>query len=95
MARPAAHRPVGCLGYGRSQRHSSRHPCHVAPPETVPEIFDLMLRSPLLGLVSIDGLYLVNNVMVLLVYRGLAVPLWAASRSAVALALTQRRDLAA
>ena len=67
----------------------------MAPPETVPEIFDLMLRSPLLGLVSIDGLYLVNNVMVLLVYRGLAVPLWAASRSAVALALTQRRDLAA
>jgi hypothetical protein len=58
------------------------------PPETVPDIFDLMLRSPLLGLVSMDGLYLVNNLLVLLVYLALAVPLWAASRSAVVLTLT-------
>lgn len=57
------------------------------PPETTPEIFDLMLRSPVLGLVSMDGLYLINNLLVLLVYLALAVPLWAASRSAVALAL--------
>jgi hypothetical protein len=57
-------------------------------PGTVPEIFDLMLRSPLLGVVSMDGLYLVNNLMVLLVYLALAVLLWTASRSAVVLALT-------
>ena len=57
-------------------------------PETVPEIFDLMLRSPLLGVISMDGLYLVNNLMVLLVYLALAVLLWAASRSAAVLALT-------
>ncbi|MFY1669878.1 hypothetical protein ACN27G_07940 [Plantactinospora sp. WMMB334] len=58
------------------------------PPETAPEFFELMLRSPLLGLVSMDGLYLINNLMVLLVYLALAVPLWTASRSAVALVLT-------
>ena len=58
------------------------------PPDTVPEFFDLMLRSPVLGLVSMDGLYLVNNLLVLLVYLGVAIPLWRASRSAVVLALT-------
>lgn len=58
------------------------------PPETIPEIFDLMLRAPLLGLMSLDGLYLVNNLLVLLVYLALALPLWTASRSAVVLALT-------
>lgn len=58
------------------------------PPETVPEIFDLMLRSPLLRLSSMDGIYLLNNLFVLLIYLALAVPLWAVSRSAVALALT-------
>lgn len=58
------------------------------PPETVPEIFDLMLRSPLLGLISLDGIYLFNNLLVLLIYLALAVCLYAVSRSAVALALT-------
>ena len=58
------------------------------PPDTVPEFFDLMLRSPVLGLVSMDGLYLVNNLLVLLVYLAVAIPLWRASRSAVVLALT-------
>lgn len=58
------------------------------PPDSVPEIFDLMLRSPVLGLASMDGLYLLNNLMVLLVYLALAVPLWTVSRSAVVLALT-------
>lgn len=57
------------------------------PPETVPDVFDLMVRSPILGLLSMDGLYLVNNLLVLLVYLGLAVALWEVSRSAVALVL--------
>lgn len=58
------------------------------PPETVPEIFDLMLDAPVLGLLSMDGVYLVNNMLVLLVYLGLAVALWPASRSAVVLMLS-------
>lgn len=58
------------------------------PPETVPEIFDLMVEAPVLGLLSLDAVYLVNNLLVLLVYLGLAVVLWPTSRSAVALMLS-------
>lgn len=57
------------------------------PPEDVPGVFDLMLRSPVLGLVSMDALYLVNNLLVLLLYLALAVVLWEVSRSGVALVL--------
>ena len=57
------------------------------PPEQIPEIFDLMRRSPVLGLLSMDALYLVNNVLVLLLYLALAVVLWPVSRSGVALVL--------
>jgi hypothetical protein len=59
------------------------------PPETVPEIFDLMLRSPVLGLLSMDLLLLVNNLLVLLIYLALAVALWTVSRSAVVLTLAR------
>lgn len=58
------------------------------PPDTVPEIFELMVRSPVLGLFSMDLLYLANNLLVLLLYVALAVSLWTVSRSAVVLALT-------
>ena len=34
------------------------------PPETVPEIFDLMVEAPVLGLLSLDAVYLVNNLLV-------------------------------
>jgi hypothetical protein len=57
------------------------------PPEDVPGIFALMERSPVLGLLSLDGLYLVNNLLVLLLYLGLAAALWEVSRSGVALVL--------
>lgn len=57
------------------------------PPETVPEIYDLMVRSPVLGLLSMDGVYLLNNLLVLLLYLALAAVLWPGSRSAVALML--------
>lgn len=53
------------------------------PPQTVPEILALMSRAPLLAVVSMDGLYLINNLPVVLVYLALAVCLWAVSRSAV------------
>ncbi|GGL34388.1 hypothetical protein H9L10_00945 [Phycicoccus endophyticus] len=58
------------------------------PVHTVPEVFDLMGRSPLVGLVSLDALYLVNNALVLAFYLGLAVVLWPVSRSGVAVVVT-------
>lgn len=57
------------------------------PPETVPEIFDLMATSPLLGLLSMDLLYLINNLLVLVLYLALAVVLWRQSHSGVVLLL--------
>lgn len=57
------------------------------PAETVPETFDLMQRSAVLGLLSMDVLYLLNNLLVLLLYLALAAVLWPVSRSAVALVI--------
>lgn len=57
------------------------------PVHTVEEVFGLMVESPALGVISLDGLYLVNNVLVLLFYLGLGVVLWPRARSAVAIAL--------
>lgn len=56
------------------------------PPATVQAFMDLMTRDPLLGLVSLDLLYSVNNVLVALVYLALAVLLWPHARSAVTVA---------
>ncbi len=41
------------------------------PPETVQGFFALFADNPLLGLLSLDLLYIVNNLLVLLVYLGL------------------------
>lgn len=41
------------------------------PPETVEGFFALFADNPLLGLFSLDLLYIVNNLLVLLVYLGL------------------------
>ncbi len=41
------------------------------PPETVRGFFALFADDPLLGLLSLDLLYIVNNLLVLLVYLGL------------------------
>ncbi len=57
------------------------------PVHTVAEVFELMTGNPVLGLVSLDLLYVVNNVLVWLFYLGLGAGLWRVSRSAVALAL--------
>lgn len=57
------------------------------PVHTVPEVFALMSNSPALGLLSLDALYVVNNVLVWLLYLGLAAALWPVSRSGVALAV--------
>lgn len=57
------------------------------PPEDVRGVFDLMIHSPVLGLLSMDALYLINNLLVLMIYLALAVVLWEASRSGVVLVL--------
>ncbi len=57
------------------------------PVHTVPEVFTLMERSPVLGLVSLDALLLVNNLLVLLLYLALGVVLWPVSRSGVVVAV--------
>lgn len=57
------------------------------PPHTAPEVLDLMAREPLLGLVSLDALYVVNNVFVLLLYVALAICLWREHRGVVTIAL--------
>lgn len=58
------------------------------PPEEVLAVYDLMLRSPVLGLLSMDALYLINNLLVLMIYLALAVVLWDVSRSGVVLFLS-------
>jgi hypothetical protein len=57
------------------------------PVHTVAQVFDLMTAAPALGLVSLDALYLVNNVAVWLFYLGLGVALLDVSRSGVVLAV--------
>lgn len=57
------------------------------PVLTVGEVFRLMVDSPVLGLLSMDALYVVNNVAVWLFYLGLAVPLWQVSRPGTVIAV--------
>lgn len=55
------------------------------PPATAAEFVDLMTRNPMLGLVSLDLIYSVNNVLVALVYLALVVVLWRRARSTAAI----------
>ena len=57
------------------------------PPETTAGFYELLLHNPVLGLVSLDVLYVVSNTVMYLVYLALAVVLWRISRSAVVIAL--------
>nr|NLI50345.1 hypothetical protein [Propionibacterium sp.] len=57
------------------------------PVHTVTEVFDLMVRNPALGLISLDALYIVNNLLVWLFYLGLGAALLPVSRSVVVLAV--------
>ncbi|AXH97121.1 hypothetical protein DV701_14230 [Ornithinimicrobium avium] len=54
------------------------------PPGTVAGFFELMRADPVLGLVSLDLLYSLNNVLVALIYLALVVVLWGRARSAAA-----------
>ena len=57
------------------------------PPETVDGFFALFADSPFLGLLSLDLLFIVNNVLVLLVYLGLFLVLRRRYPSAVTIGL--------
>ncbi|WP_152191901.1 DUF4386 family protein [Georgenia satyanarayanai] len=57
------------------------------PPDTAAELFAVLLDNPLRGLLALDLLYIVSNVLAYLLYLALGVLLWRVSRSAVVLAL--------
>ena len=57
------------------------------PPETTVELFDVLVTDPVRGLLALDLLYIVSNLLAYLVYFGLAVALWRVSRSGVVIAL--------
>lgn len=57
------------------------------PPRSTAGIFDLLLGNPVLGVLSLDLLYIVSNTLAYLVYLTLAVVLWRVNRSAVVIAL--------
>jgi hypothetical protein len=57
------------------------------PPQTIEGVMQLMQRNPLLGLVSLDILICVNNVLVALIYLALAAALFQTARSLVTIAL--------
>lgn len=57
------------------------------PPDTAEEFFRELNDNPVVGLLMLDALYPLSNVLTLLFYGALAVPLWRVSRSAVTIAL--------
>lgn len=57
------------------------------PPETVEGFFQVLTDDPVRGLLTLDLLYPVSNVLTYLLYLALAVALWRSSRSAVVVAL--------
>ncbi|MDJ1372404.1 DUF4386 family protein [Gulosibacter molinativorax] len=57
------------------------------PPETAAEFLELLTEEPVQGLLALDLLYPLSNLLTFFVYLALAVVLWRVSRSAVAVAL--------
>lgn len=57
------------------------------PPRDSRGFFELLLDNPVLGVVALDGLYILSNLLAFLLYLALAVALWRVSRSAVVIAL--------
>lgn len=58
------------------------------PPQTVHAMFEVLVDNPLRGMLALDVLYVVSNLLTFLLYLALAVVLWRVSRSAVVVALT-------
>ncbi len=57
------------------------------PPETAEGYFELLIDHPLRGMLSLDVLYAVSNLLAFLVYLALTVVLWRVSRSGVTIAM--------
>ena len=57
------------------------------PPSSTAGFYDLLLDNPVLGLLTLDLLFVVGNTLTLLVHIALAVALWRVNRSAVVIAL--------
>ena len=57
------------------------------PPDTAQGMFDLLVENPVLGLLALDLLYVLSNLLAYLLYFALGVTLWRVSRSGVVLAL--------
>ena len=57
------------------------------PPDTVEGFFHVLADNPVAGLLMLDLLYPVSNLLTLLLYAALGVLLWRVSRSAVTIAL--------
>jgi hypothetical protein len=57
------------------------------PPTTTADLYAVLLEDPVRGLVALDALYVVSNLLAYLLYLALAVVLWRVSRSAVVVAL--------
>lgn len=56
-------------------------------PETTRGLFEVLVDNPLRGLLALDLLYVVSNLLAYLLYFALAVVLWRVSRSAIVIAL--------
>ena len=57
------------------------------PPEDTVGFYELLLDNPVYGLITLDVLYVVSNLLAYLLYFALAVVLWRVSRSGVVVAL--------
>ncbi|HSJ33884.1 MAG TPA: hypothetical protein VLB85_02410 [Acidimicrobiia bacterium] len=57
------------------------------PPETTVEFFELLIANPARGMLALDAMYIVSNLLAFLLYFALAVVLWKVSRSGVVVAL--------
>lgn len=57
------------------------------PPDTVKGFFELYQQNPFLGLLSLDFLYLFNNIIIVVIYLALSVILYQEKPSVVLLAL--------
>ncbi|MBL0888351.1 DUF4386 family protein [Myceligenerans indicum] len=57
------------------------------PPGTTQGLFELLADDPVRGLITLDVLYVVSNLLAYLLYLALAVALWRVSPSAVVVAL--------
>ena len=57
------------------------------PPAGAADALELFRSSPVLAVLTFDGLYIVNNILVLVLYLALTVVLWADQRSPAVLGL--------